>query len=178
MILLGPPGSGKGTQAERMSKAFDMAHLSTGDVLRQAVEEKSEVGVLAKGYMDRGALVPDEVMVEVIRSKLPRGQMFLLDGFPRTIDQAQALDEMLESGPAEVEKVLHLAVKDDVVIERLLGRKRADDTLETIRHRLDVYRKQTEPLIDYYTKQDKLAVIDGDRSMDEVFGAIQREVGN
>jgi adenylate kinase len=153
------------------------AHLSTGDLLRAAVAEGTPLGVEAKRYMDAGELVPDEVVIGMIRERLEgEDGGFLLDGFPRSAPQAEALDELLESLDSALCLVLLLDVGRDELISRLLSRGRADDTPETVAKRLDVYLEQTEPLIGYYEARGLLARINGEQSVDEVFGEIEAAV--
>ncbi len=174
LILFGPPGAGKGTQAGFIVSSANAAHISTGDLLRDAVTRKTETGTMAKSYMDRGELVPDEVVIEIIGEKIKdlNGAGFLLDGFPRTIEQARALDSMLESRQIAVEAVLSLGVDEDEVVKRLLKRAemegRDDDNEKVIWNRLEVYRKQTLPLADYYDSRGVLHNIDGTGTVEDV----------
>jgi adenylate kinase len=165
IALLGPPGSGKGTQAERLRDALGFAWLSTGDLLRAAREEGTELGKRAGEYMDRGELIPDEVIVDVVEAALAEvgDQPILLDGFPRTVAQAEALGR-------ELDVAILIDVPDDVVVERIAGRGqgRADDDPETVRERLRVYHRETEPLVDHYEQQGRLRRIDGARDPDSV----------
>lgn len=172
MILLGPPGAGKGTQAELLSRRWKLAHISTGDLLRKAVQAKTKLGLQVKRFIDGGTLVPDDVVVALIREKLPRSGGFLLDGFPRTIEQAQALGKMLDEEGRRIDRVINFSVDEGTVTQRLMGRGRSDDTLETVRMRLEVYRKETEPLIVYYQKQGKLRSVDGSGTVEAVSRAI------
>jgi adenylate kinase len=202
LILLGPPGAGKGTQAERLVEDFDLPYYATGDILRAAVKEGTELGRKAKEYMDRGDLVPDEVIRDVIVERIDSPEAldgFLLDGFPRTLPQAEALQEALEPLGRRPTAVLYIEASDDEVVRRLSGRRvnpktgrvyhvefdppknegfddidgtklvqRDDDREETIKHRLEVFHEQTEPLVDYYERQGLLRRFDGSRSPDEV----------
>lgn len=154
------------------------AHLSTGDLLRSAVEDGTPLGVQAKKYMEAGDLVPDEVVIGMIRERLQAGPSdgFLLDGFPRSVPQAEALDELLGGLDAALQGVLLLEVGKDELLSRLLERGRADDTEETVAKRLDVYLEQTEPLIGYYEERGLLHRINGEQSVDEVFGEIEAAV--
>ena len=168
-ILLGPPGVGKGTQAARAAEAHGWIHLSTGDLLREEVARGSELGKAAHEYMSRGDLVPDEVMVEMVAQRLAGvapDEVLLLDGFPRTIPQAEALAAKAPSG--SIRLALYFSAPDSVLIARLLGRGRADDTEEVVRHRLSVYRETTEPLVEFYRGQGLLREIDADRSIEDI----------
>jgi adenylate kinase len=194
IILFGPPGVGKGTQAKLLTEEFNSAHISTGDLLRDAVQRKTPLGIKAKEYMDAGNLVPDEIMIalieEVLSSEKAR-KSFILDGFPRTVAQAKALDEMFDRMGIKLDAVISLRVEHDEVIRRLSNRRmcrtcgriynldqlngetsrckncggelyhRDDDKPETVRHRLDVYLKQTKPLKDFYRKTGRFIQIDG-----------------
>jgi len=176
MVFIGPPGAGKGTQAERLITAYDMAHLSTGDMLRAARDAKTEIGQEADKYMSSGQLVPDEIIVGIIKERLGQSDCekgYLLDGFPRTIAQAEALDEMLDSCGTPLDIVLELNVPEDELFDRLAGRGRADDTPEVIRQRLVAYREQTAPLLDYYTKSGLLQSVDGTGTIDEIYARIK-----
>ncbi|NQU23802.1 MAG: adenylate kinase [Candidatus Nealsonbacteria bacterium] len=172
VVFIGPPGAGKGTQAERLVETYTMAHLSTGDMLRAARDAKTEVGLKADRYMSAGQLVPDEIIVAIIAGRLGQpdcGQGYLLDGFPRTIAQAESLDAMLAEKDTPLHVVLELQVPEEELFERLAGRGRADDTPEVIRQRLVAYREQTAPLLKYYGGQELLRSIDGLGSIDEIF---------
>jgi adenylate kinase len=175
VILLGPPGAGKGTQASFITETFGIPQISTGDMLRAAVKTGSELGVAAKKIMDAGKLVSDDIIIGLVQERILEADCkngFLLDGFPRTIPQAQALKD----AHIEIDFVLEIRVSDDEVVQRLSGRQREDDQEETIRKRLVVYWEQTAPLIDYYQEEGKhsknrkpvFKVIDGGLSVDEV----------
>jgi len=172
IVFIGPPGAGKGTQAKLLIEAYQMAHLSTGDMLRAARDAKTEVGQRADKYMSAGQLVPDEIIVAIIADRLDEPDCrkgYLLDGFPRTIAQAEALDGMLTQKGTPLDLVLELQVPEEELFDRLAGRGRADDTPEVIRQRLVAYRKQTEPLLDYYGNSGLLRSIDGVGTVDEIF---------
>lgn len=176
LVFIGPPGAGKGTQAEKIIATYNTAHLSTGDMLRAAVAAGSEVGGKAGQYMSSGQLVPDDTIIGVIRDRLVQSDCqggYLLDGFPRTIAQAEALDRMLAEKGTPLDVVLELRVPDDELFRRLAGRGRADDKPEVIRQRLVAYRNQTEPLLDYYGRLGLLVHIDGLGSVDEIFARIR-----
>ncbi len=172
MVFIGPPGAGKGTQAERLVKTYGMAHLSTGDMLRAARDAKTEVGLKAEKFMSSGALVPDDIIVAIIAERLKASdcqQGYLLDGFPRTIAQAEALDAMLTEKKTPLDVVLELQVPEEELFRRLAGRGRADDNPEVIRQRLTAYRQQTAPLLDYYRRRGLLKSIDGLGTVEEIF---------
>ena len=171
LILFGPPGAGKGTQADLLKDKFNLLHLSTGDILREEVSNNTNLGQQAKKFMDSGELVTDELIIGMIKNKIDSTtnvEGFLFDGFPRTISQAEALDSMLSSNNLNVDKVISLEVDDDVLTERLLSRGRSDDNEETIKNRLDVYKNQTLPIKDYYLKNNKLVEVKGDDSVEDV----------
>jgi adenylate kinase len=171
LILMGPPGSGKGTQAKRLVEKFGIPQISTGDILREAVASGSPIGRRAKAIMDQGELVPDDVVIQIVRDRLGRVDCkpgFVLDGFPRTRAQAQALDGILRDHGREKLRVIALTVADAELRRRILGRGegRADDTPETVAKRLEVYRRDTQPVLDHYAAQ--VVKIDGMGSMDEI----------
>jgi adenylate kinase len=180
MLLLGPPGAGKGTQALRLVAKFGIPQISTGDMLRGAVAAGTEIGRQAQDYMDRGELVPDAVVIGVAKERLSQNDAesgFVLDGFPRTAAQAEALDTLLERMGTNLERCVALVVDEDSLVTRLLGRAqiegRSDDSEETIRTRMSVYREQTAPLVDYYRKRGILAEVDGLGSVEEVAKRIE-----
>jgi len=172
VVLLGPPGSGKGTQAERLCEELGFASLATGDLLREARAEETDLGRRASEYMDRGDLVPDELIVEVIRDAIADldGKPILLDGFPRTVAQADALADALEARDRELKAAILIDVPDEVVVERISGRHdaRDDDSPETVKERLQVYHRETEPLIGYYDERELLRRVDGTQDPDAV----------
>ncbi len=179
-LLLGAPGAGKGTQAARLARKLGVPQISTGEMLREAVACGSELGRRVRDTMERGELVSDEIVIEVARERLSRPDAergFVLDGFPRTVAQAEALDDMLGSLGSRLERCVALAVDDAEIAERLLRRARlegrSDDNAATIRKRLRVYREQTEPLLDHYRRRGALAVVDGVGSVEEVGKAIE-----
>jgi len=209
LILLGAPGAGKGTQAKRLAVALSVPHISTGDLFRANLSAGTPLGERARGYMEQGELVPDEVVLDMLFDRVADPDCtdgYLLDGFPRTIPQADALGQRV--GPQDSLRALDLAVDDDVIVDRLTGRltcsanghvfhrtfkppttagvcdtcggvleQRADDSEEVVRNRLEVYHEQTEPLIEYYQSRGVLASVPGDQSPDEVFTALMDRLG-
>jgi len=204
IIFLGPPGAGKGTQAQRICDALNIPQISTGDILRRAMKEGTETGIRAKSYMDAGKLVPDEVIIDIVKERLAMDDCkngYILDGFPRTVPQAEALSTF-----ATIDSVIELAVDDQVLVNRLSGRRacpkcgatyhismlngkttcekcgeeliqRGDDTAETVLNRLKVYHAQTAPLINYYGEKGLLKTIPGDQDIDGIFTAIMNALG-
>ncbi len=171
VIFLGPPGAGKGTQAAVLSKDFSVPHISTGDILRSAVAAQTELGQKAASYMDAGELVPDDLILDLIRDRLNQedaSKGWILDGFPRNVSQANFLDKLLIEISQPCECVLNLEVPDDVLVSRLLARGRKDDNESVIRNRLEVYRQQTEPLIEFFRNRQQLVSINGHQPMDSV----------
>jgi adenylate kinase len=178
LVLLGPPGAGKGTQAGQLSKVWSIPHVATGDIFRANVREGTELGRRAKQYMDRGDLVPDEVVIAMVMDRITESDCadgFILDGFPRTVAQAEALDRRLRrpSVPQEpLDAALNFEITEEELFRRLVTRAekehRSDDAEEIVRHRLEVYHANTKPLVDYYERQGVLVVVDGMGSIDEV----------
>ena len=211
IILIGPPGAGKGTQAKRMIDRLQVPQISTGDMFRAAVGEGTPMGIKAKEYMDKGALVPDEVVIGVVEERFEKDDCkkgFILDGFPRTLEQAGALDRLLEKMGSQLDHVVVIDVPDESLVERLTGRRtcrgcgymhhvkfdapkvdgvcdkcggelyqRDDDQEATISQRLNGYHAQTAPLIEYYSKSDKVRMIDGTMTMQEVEAAVTKAIG-
>jgi adenylate kinase len=211
LVLLGPPGAGKGTQASRIVAEYGIPHVSTGDILRAAVKNQTPMGLEAKKYMDAGELVPDSVVIGIVKDRLHEpdtAKGFLMDGFPRTIFQAEALDKALDELDRGITKVIVILVDEEDLVRRLTGRRicrdcqtpyhvvfnpakvadvcdkcggelyqRDDDSEATVRNRLEVYRQQTEPLIDYYDRAGVVARIDGAKTPDEVYEDIRMALG-
>lgn len=171
LVLVGPPGAGKGTQAEFISAHFAIPHISTGDIFRANLSAGTPLGLEAKGYMDKGDLVPDSLTTAMVKDRLQQGDVangFLLDGFPRTTGQAEALDGILREINTPLEVVLEMQADEDEIVGRLLARGRSDDSEEVIRHRLNVYAEQTAPIISYYKNSGILRTINGLGSVAEV----------
>lgn len=171
LIFLGPPGAGKGTQAEILAKKLDIPHISTGEILRTAIAQETPLGIKAKSYVDNGDLVPDELILDLVKERLTQPDTqkgWILDGFPRNVSQAGFLTQLLAQLNQACDCVLNLDVPDRVLIERLLARGRKDDNQETISNRLEVYRQKTAPLIDYYQKQHLLEQVNGNSTLEEV----------
>jgi adenylate kinase len=211
LILLGPPGAGKGTQAGRIVQDYGVPHISTGDILRAAVKNQTAMGLEAKRYMDAGDLVPDEVVIGIVKDRLQEpdtARGFLMDGFPRTIPQAEALDRMLEGIGRRLSCTIAVLVDNDELVKRLSGRRicrecqtpyhvysnpseregicdkcggelyqRDDDSEATVRNRLDVYERQTAPLIDYYDRQGLVVRVEGQNSPEQVYEDIREAIG-
>lgn len=179
IILLGPPGAGKGTQAAHLEEKYGLKQLSTGEMLRAAVASGSELGRQAKEIMDQGALMPDALMIEMIAERIEQpdcAKGFILDGFPRTVAQAEALDELLERKQMQLDAVIEIEVEESALLGRIESRiaqageegARSDDNVETLRKRLKVYREQTAPILPYYREQSRLKTVDGLKSIEEV----------
>ncbi|MFL0196152.1 adenylate kinase [Clostridium sp. WILCCON 0269] len=211
IILLGPPGAGKGTQAKFISEEYFIPHISTGDIFRKNISEKTPLGMEAKKYLDEGKLVPDEVTINIVKDRLSMDDCksgFLLDGFPRTVYQAEALDAFLNSNDKKIDVTLLIDVPKELIFERMTGRRvcpscgasyhvnfnppklkgkcdlchndivqRKDDTEATVKDRLDIYDKQTEPLIDYYKKQGVISTVNGDGEINQVFEKVKSILG-
>ena len=211
IIMLGAPGAGKGTQAKKIAEKYQIPHISTGDIFRANIKEGTELGKKAKSYMDQGQLVPDELTLELIMDRFQNPDCangYVLDGFPRTIPQAEALTEALAKKGETIDYAINVEVPDENIINRMGGRRaclacgstyhivyaptrvegicdrcgeklvlRDDDKPETVKNRLNVYHNQTQPLIEYYTRQGKLAEVDGTQSMEDVFNAIVKILG-
>jgi adenylate kinase len=179
LIFLGPPGAGKGTQAKVLAEHLNVPHISTGDILRQAMKDQTSLGIKAQSYVDSGELVPDQLVQEMVKERLSQSDThsgWILDGFPRKVTQAVFLQELLAQMHQDGEKVINLDVPDNVVLARLLERKRKDDTEELIRHRLVVYRNETAPLINHYREHQKLLVVNGDQSQEEVTSELKKVI--
>ncbi|MFI3239817.1 MAG: adenylate kinase [Bacteroidales bacterium] len=184
VVIFGAPGSGKGTQSEKLIETYGLFHISTGDVLRDQIARNTELGKTAEGYMSQGKLIPDELVINILADVLDANEAtkdgVIFDGFPRTIPQAEALKVMLAERGTAVHAVVGLEVPEDELITRLLKRGessgRSDDNLETIQKRLDVYNNQTSPLKDYYVNEGSYLAIKGNGTMDEVFDGIRTAI--
>lgn len=211
LILLGPPGAGKGTQADKIAGKYDIPHISTGDIFRANIKNETELGLKAKQYIDNGELVPDSLVVSIVEDRLKQDDTangFLLDGFPRTENQALALDEVLVNMDIELNAVINIDVDSKILVSRITGRRickecgatfhvefnppaesgvcdhcggelyqRSDDNEDTVQNRIDVYKNQTAPLIEYYSKKDLIKTIDGEQGIDQVFTDIVKTLG-
>ena len=211
IIMLGAPGAGKGTQADKICAKYEIPHISTGDIFRANIKNNTELGQKAKSYMDKGELVPDELVVDLVVDRIKADDCkngYVLDGFPRTIPQAEALDAALANIGSKIDYAVNVEVPDENIVNRMSGRRacvacgatyhivhsptkeegicdrcgkelivREDDKPETVTKRLNVYHEQTQPLIDYYTKQGALKEVDGTMNMDDVFNAIVAILG-
>ncbi|MGN0659513.1 MAG: adenylate kinase [Emergencia sp.] len=210
-VLLGPPGAGKGTQAVKIVERYNIPHISTGDIFRENIKNGTELGKKAQEYMNKGELVPDDLVIEIATTRLLADDCsngFLLDGFPRTVYQAEKLDAFLEEHGMKLDKVIDIEVEKEELITRLTGRRvcrqcgasfhvvnippkkegicdicggelfqRADDTVETVENRIEVYNQQTMPLVDYYKKADNIVTIDGALPLETVFAEIVKAIG-
>lgn len=211
LLIMGAPGAGKGTQASLIKNEFKIAHISTGDMFREAISNKTPVGLEAKSYIDNGQLVPDSITIRLVEERLKKDDCkvgFLLDGFPRTVNQAEALDEMLKENGIKLDGVINIKTDDLVLIDRIVGRRtcpickegyhitakkpqvegicdvcgatltqRADDNVETVTNRLNVYHSQTAPVLDHYSKQGLVFDVDGMKDISEVFEEVKAKLG-
>jgi adenylate kinase len=181
VVILGPPGAGKGTQGKLIGADAGIPHINTGEMFRAEVAAESELGRRVRAFLDAGDLVPDELTIEIVRARLAQDDTasgFVLDGFPRTLAQAEALDRLLtELDRGELSVVLDFHVSDEVAVSRLLGRAaeegRSDDTPDKVKHRFDVYHEKTEPLVEHYRAKGILVGIHADRTVEEVFAEVQ-----
>ena len=212
IVLLGPPGAGKGTQAKSISNRYSIPHISTGDIFRKNISEGTPLGIEAKGYIDKGQLVPDEVTINMVKDRLTWEDCkngYLLDGFPRTVAQAEALEGFLADRNEKLDTALSIEVPSSFILERMTGRRvcpscgasyhvkfnppikpgvcdvcgsdvvqRKDDTEETVSERLEVYERQTQPLIDFYNNRNLLSTVDGTKAINEVFESICSILGS
>ena len=183
IVIFGPPGSGKGTQSLNIIKKYDLIHLSTGDILREAVKNQTQLGLKVKSFLDNGELVPDQLVIDVIADKAlshKNAKGFVFDGFPRTINQAEKLDVILAENNMPISVVVAVDVEEKELYVRILGRKssesRSDDNELVIKNRLEVYKNQTLPLFDYYKKQGKLEPVDGMANIETVFERITKVI--
>lgn len=210
LVLLGPPGAGKGTQASAIVEKYNIPHISTGDIFRENIKAGTDLGKEAKGYMDKGLLVPDEIVVSIVKDRLTHDDCkegFLLDGFPRTVNQAVDFDARLIDMETQLDKVINIDTDPEILLERATGRRickqcgrtyhvkynkpnvegicdfdseplfqRDDDKEETVKKRIEVYTEQTQPLIDYYDKKRLLFNVNGNKSIDEIFEDIVKEL--
>jgi adenylate kinase len=186
IVLFGPPGAGKGTQSEKIIENYKLSHLSTGDLFRKHLSEGTELGKKAQKYMDEGNLVPDEVVIRMVEFRIksePDSPGFIFDGFPRTVNQAKALDELLENMGQAISGMIILDVDDEELKKRILLRGRSsgrtdDQDVEKINNRIRVYKEETLPVAEYYQKQKKFYKVDGVGSLDEIFNDISRVIDN
>lgn len=181
LVFLGPPGAGKGTQAKLLAELLSIPHISTGDILRSAIAQNTPLGQKAQSYVVKGELVPDELLLDLIRDRLqqPDAQKgWILDGFPRNVNQASFLDQLLQELHQQVDYAVNLEVPDEVLISRLLERGRQDDNQDIIRRRLEIYRQETTPLIGFYDERSSLKAINGDRSMADVTESLKHLVSS
>ncbi len=176
LIFLGPPGAGKGTQALILSDLYQIPHISTGDILRAAVKAETTLGIKARNYMDAGELVPDDLILDLIKERLGQADTqagWILDGFPRNVSQAAFLEKLLQELKLTADCVLNLEVPDEILVERLLARNRKDDNETTIRRRLEVYHQDTVPVISFYSDRGMLKAVNGNDSLEGVTAALK-----
>ena len=181
LIFLGPPGAGKGTQAQVIAQTLSIPHISTGEILREAIKQGTDLGQEAQSYVDKGELVPDALILGLIRERLGQSDVangWILDGFPRNVNQAEFLDQLLSEIKQACDYAVNFEVPKQELINRLLKRGRKDDNEETISRRLEVYLEQTAPVIDYYRQRQILVSIDGNLSPEEVTNALKQAVGS
>lgn len=186
LVIFGAPGSGKGTQSEKLIEEYGLFHISTGEVLRDLIARGTELGQIADGYISKGNLIPDELMIDILAHVLDSNKEtekgVIFDGFPRTINQAKALKIMLAERGSKIHAVIGLEVNEEELIDRLIKRGkesgRSDDNLETIKQRLEVYHTQTSPLKDYYIKEQKYHGIKGSGSIEDIFCSIKQSIDN
>ncbi|MGB7412776.1 MAG: adenylate kinase [Thermosynechococcaceae cyanobacterium] len=179
LILFGPPGAGKGTQAAALSAHLQVPHISTGDIFRAAIADQSELGQKVQSYLDEGTLVPDAVVIDMVEERLAKDDIasgWILDGFPRTVPQAEALDELLSKINQDYSWVLNIQVAESLLVARLLERQRKDDTEHVIQERLNVYREQTAPVLEFYGNGTRLVNIDGAAAVETVTSRIQSAI--
>lgn len=180
LIFLGPPGAGKGTQAQMLIKEFNLPQISTGEILREAVRQGTPLGQQAGPLMAEGKLVPDEIVIGIVNERLKADDCqhgFVLDGFPRTVPQAQALTKALRAHGKRIDRVISLEVPNEVIVERMKARGRADDTPETVLKRLEIYARDTAPLKDFYAREGSLAKVEGVGTLEEIYAGIKRSIG-
>ena len=181
IIFIGAPGVGKGTQSALIEKDYSIAHIATGDMLRENIANGTELGKTAKSYMDKGELVPDSLVIDMLTDRIKKDDCkngFMLDGFPRTMEQAKELSKILDSLNYKINAVIDLYASENIIIERLLNRGRADDNEETIRNRLKVFESQSKPVLDYYNDKAKIIKIESVGTPEEVYAKIKKELDN
>lgn len=185
LVIFGAPGSGKGTQSEKIIDAYGLHHISTGELLRQQIADGTELGKLADSYISKGRLIPDKLMIDILDNELndPRAKKgVIFDGFPRTVPQADALKEMLAKRGTKVHTVVGLEVDDDELVKRLINRGkesgRSDDNIDAIDNRLKIYHSTTRPLRDYYTKEGNYKAVNGSGSVDDIFNSISNHISS
>ncbi|ASJ20623.1 adenylate kinase [Brachyspira hampsonii] len=179
IIFIGAPGVGKGTQSALIEKEYHISHIATGDMLRDNIANGTELGKTAKSYMDKGELVPDSLVIDMLKDRIKKDDCkngFMLDGFPRTIEQAKELSNILESLNYKISAVIDIYVSEEVIIDRLLKRGRADDNEETIKNRLKVFENQSKPVLEYYKDKAKIIKIESIGTPEEVYAKIKKEL--